>query len=144
MLARYPLKPSIDEREALRTYIHLFARLYPCGECGAHFRKLLEAYPPQTSTRDSASQWGCYVHNKVNERLKKPEFDCKAVMEHYKCGCADADEEAEKNDKGELVEKKKPVYQKGMSNKVKVGVASLPVLPADKTNPLGLKLEVEG
>src|SRR2546430_950905 len=29
MMARFPDKPSLDERTALRTYIHLFARLYP-------------------------------------------------------------------------------------------------------------------
>jgi len=32
ILGRYPEKPSLDEREALKSYIHLFARLYPCGE----------------------------------------------------------------------------------------------------------------
>jgi hypothetical protein len=59
-------------------------------------------------------------------------------MEHYKCGCADADEETETNEKGEVVEKKKPVYQKGMG---RVGSGGPPV---DKSNPLGLTLEVEG
>jgi len=32
ILARFPEKPTLDEREALTSYIHLFARLYPCGE----------------------------------------------------------------------------------------------------------------
>ena len=62
------------------------------GECGEHFRALLAKYPPQTSSRDAASQWGCFVHNQVNERLEKPGFDCKTVTETYKCGCADAEE----------------------------------------------------
>jgi len=59
----------------------------------AHFRTLLQNYPPQTSSRESASQWGCSVHNHVNARLKKPEFDCSTIAEKYKCGCADADKE---------------------------------------------------
>lgn len=29
------------------------------------------------------------MHNLVNERLRKPEFDCGSVTEAYKCGCAD-------------------------------------------------------
>ena len=32
ILARFPETPTLDEREALKRYIHLFARLYPCGE----------------------------------------------------------------------------------------------------------------
>lgn len=87
------MKPSAGEREALRSYLYLFARLYPCGECAAHFRLLLQQYPPQTSSRDAAAQWGCYLHNLVNERLGKQQFDCASVSEVYKCGCADADAE---------------------------------------------------
>ena len=90
-LARFPKKPTVDEREALNSYLHLFARLYPCGECAAHFQLLLRKYPPQTGSRDAASQWGCFVHNHVNDRLRKPLFDCGTVSEAYKCGCADAD-----------------------------------------------------
>lgn len=29
VMARFPEKPTQDEQDALRTYIHLFARLYP-------------------------------------------------------------------------------------------------------------------
>jgi FAD-linked sulfhydryl oxidase len=87
------LTPTADEREALRSYLYLFARLYPCGECAAHFQGLLAKYPPQTSSRDAASQWGCFLHNQVNERLGKAEFDCNSVGSVYKCGCADAEDE---------------------------------------------------
>lgn len=94
-LARFPKKPTPDEREALSSYIHLSARLYPCGECATHFRLILQQYPPQTSSRDAASQWGCFIHNLVNQRLGKEVFDCGTVTETYQCGCADADAEKE-------------------------------------------------
>jgi hypothetical protein len=29
----------------------------------------------------------CFVHNKVNERLKKPIFDCAHLDDEYDCGC---------------------------------------------------------
>jgi len=75
MTLRFPEKPTQDERKALNDYFHLmgqcvasistslslfltpFNRLYPCGDCAAHFRKLLAAYPPQTSSRKAASNW---------------------------------------------------------------------------------------
>lgn len=31
----------------------------------------------------------CHVHNRVNARLKKPEFDCSKLDETYDCGCGD-------------------------------------------------------
>jgi FAD-linked sulfhydryl oxidase len=41
--------PTQDERDALKSYMHLFARLYPCGECAQEFQTLLKEYPPQVS-----------------------------------------------------------------------------------------------
>jgi len=33
--------------------------------------------------------WGCFVHNMVNKRLKKAEFECKNLGELYDCGCGE-------------------------------------------------------
>ncbi|KAG2189282.1 hypothetical protein INT44_004424 [Umbelopsis vinacea] len=93
MTARFPLEPTIEERTALKQWITLLSRLYPCGECAEHFQVLLKQYPPQTSSRDAASQWACSVHNKVNERLEKPMFDCSLVADMYQCGCDEEGEE---------------------------------------------------
>ncbi|KAJ7935227.1 ERV/ALR sulfhydryl oxidase domain-containing protein [Mycena leptocephala] len=89
MTLRYPEKPTQDERDALSSYFHLLSRLYPCGECAAEFQMLLEKYPPQTSSRRSASLWLCSVHNVVNERLHKEQFDCAHLDDTYDCGCGD-------------------------------------------------------
>ncbi|PPQ64171.1 hypothetical protein CVT24_008545 [Panaeolus cyanescens] len=89
MTLRYPEHPTADEREALSSYFYLSSRLYPCGECAAEFQLLLKQFPPQTSSRKAASLWLCALHNKVNERLKKPEFDCAHLTDEYDCGCGD-------------------------------------------------------
>ncbi|KAI5889986.1 uncharacterized protein SCHCODRAFT_02630558 [Schizophyllum commune H4-8] len=86
---RFPENPTPDEQEALRSYFHIFSRLYPCGECATEFQQLLKKFPPQTSSRRSASLWLCDVHNTVNKRLRKPEFDCAHLDETYDCGCGD-------------------------------------------------------
>ncbi|GHJ87926.1 hypothetical protein NliqN6_4328 [Naganishia liquefaciens] len=88
---KYPEEPTTNERAALKSYFHLFARLYPCGECAAEFQALLKEYPPQTSSRKSASLWLCSIHNMVNARLGKPEFDCLTLDATYDCGCAEDD-----------------------------------------------------
>ncbi|EXJ96480.1 hypothetical protein A1O1_01606 [Capronia coronata CBS 617.96] len=93
-MARFPDKPSQEESDALKNYLYLFARLYPCGECAEHFQQILKKYPPQTSSRSSAAAWACFVHNLVNERKGKPIFDCANIGDFYDCGCADDEKEA--------------------------------------------------
>ncbi|KIK61164.1 hypothetical protein GYMLUDRAFT_43244 [Collybiopsis luxurians FD-317 M1] len=90
MTLRYPENPTNDEREALDSYFHLFSRLYPCGECASEFQALLKKFPPQTSSRRAASLWLCAVHNEVNHRLGKEEFDCAHLDDEYDCGCGDS------------------------------------------------------
>jgi FAD-linked sulfhydryl oxidase len=61
----------------------------------------------QTSSRKSAAGWYiklslssqsntnnrlsrlCFLHNEVNKRLHKPEFDCADLDATYDCGCGD-------------------------------------------------------
>lgn len=110
--ARFPDKPTKDESEALRSFVHLFQRLYPCGECAEDFGKILEKYPPQVSSRSAAAAWGCYVHNIVNRRLHKDEFDCSKIGDFYDCGCAEDEAEGKgksgsPSDKPEMSEERK-------------------------------------
>jgi len=88
MMAKFPDRPTEDDSQALKSYIHLFARLYPCGDCARHFQKILKKYPPQVASRSTAAAWACHVHNEVNKRLKKDLFDCSKIGDFYDCGCA--------------------------------------------------------
>jgi len=99
MMAKFPDKPTEEDSQALKSYIHLFARLYPCGDCARHFQQILAKYPPQVATRSTAAAWACHVHNEVNKRLKKELFDCSKIGDFYDCGCADDDEPG--NSKGD-------------------------------------------
>lgn len=94
ILARYPEQPNQKERLHLEQYIWSFAQVYPCGDCARHFILLLEKYPPQTNSRKNAAMWGCFIHNQVNRRLGKPDYDCSTVLEDYDCGCGN-DEQLE-------------------------------------------------
>jgi FAD-linked sulfhydryl oxidase len=42
--------------------------------------------------------WGCFVHNVVNKRLNKAEFDCKDIGDAYDCGCGDDEPESSSKD----------------------------------------------
>lgn len=98
MVAQFPEKPLDSERKTLEIFFYLFARLYPCGDCARHFRKVLKKYPPQTSSRNAAAGWLCAAHNIVNQRLKKPDFDCTKIGDFYDCGCGDNKKEMYKDE----------------------------------------------
>lgn len=91
-MARFPDTPTPEESDALKSYIYLFARLYPCGECAEHFQGILKKYPPQTSTRSTAAAWACFVHNEVSISKGKTVFDCGKIGDFYDCGCAEDEE----------------------------------------------------
>ncbi|KKA18855.1 FAD dependent sulfhydryl oxidase [Rasamsonia emersonii CBS 393.64] len=106
MMARYPEEPTEEEQEALRSFVYLFARLYPCGECAAHFQAHLKKYPPQVSSRNAAAGWACFIHNEVNQMLNKPIFDCNKLGDYYDCGCADDEDDSTSSSKsGDQVDK---------------------------------------
>lgn len=109
-MARYPEKPTEEEKEILRSFIYLFARLYPwyvrwelggaantnvlrSGECASHFQAHIKKYPPQVSSRQAAAGWACFIHNEVNKMLKKPIYDCNKLGDEYDCGCGEDDDD---------------------------------------------------
>jgi len=111
-MAKFPDKPTADDSQALKSYIHLFARLYPCGDCARHFQQILAKYPPQVATRSTAAAWACHVHNEVNKSLKKELFDCSKIGDFYDCGCAE-DGEKEKKDGFKALELEKEGLTRG-------------------------------
>lgn len=87
--ASYPQKPSPDERKNMQEFIKLMSILYPCGHCAKEFREDIIESPPRVDSRASLSLWFCDIHNKVNRKLGKTEFDCKKVDERWRTGWKD-------------------------------------------------------
>ncbi|KAJ1844290.1 hypothetical protein H4S02_004198 [Coemansia sp. RSA 2611] len=87
MASRYPEQPTGDERTAMRSFLFLMSRLYPCGDCAHHFQQHLKKHPPVVGSRNDLEQYLCAMHNVVNRSLKKPVFNCTEVHETYDCGC---------------------------------------------------------
>ena len=96
-MAKFPDHPTPEDSSSLKSYIYLFARLYPCGDCARHFQGILKKYPPQVGSRSSAATWACHVHNEVNKRLEKEIFDCNKIGDFYDCGCGGEEEEGKRD-----------------------------------------------
>lgn len=83
MAAYYPEKPSEQDKIDMKNFITGVARFYPCESCAADFRVDLEKFPPETDNRSSLTNWWCRMHNRVNRKLGKKEFDCKNLDQRW-------------------------------------------------------------
>jgi hypothetical protein len=73
----------------MAAFIAALGEFYPCSECRRHLVKELVKHPPQVGSAEELSQWACRLHNLVNVRLGKPEFDCSRVTERWRDGPKD-------------------------------------------------------
>ncbi|XP_059717652.1 FAD-linked sulfhydryl oxidase ALR isoform X2 [Haemorhous mexicanus] len=89
MAAYYPDRPSGAQQKEMRDFINLFSKFYPCKHCAEDLRERLRTNQPDTSNRKNFSRWLCLLHNEVNRKLGKAEFDCSRVDERWKDGWKD-------------------------------------------------------
>mmetsp|Transcript_33503 Transcript_33503/g.75803 ORF Transcript_33503/g.75803 Transcript_33503/m.75803 type:complete len:161 (-) Transcript_33503:249-731(-) len=76
LAAYYPDAPSEAHKETACHFLRGLAALYPCTHCAEEFRSGMEQSPPRVDSRESLSVWLCESHNRVNQLLGKPEFEC--------------------------------------------------------------------
>ncbi|XP_053688394.1 FAD-linked sulfhydryl oxidase ALR [Sabethes cyaneus] len=89
MAAYFPETPSSEEQSNVRQFFSAFAKVYPCEYCSKDFQSELKKFPPETKSQHALSQWLCRMHNTVNAKLGKPQFDCSKVNERWRDGPAD-------------------------------------------------------
>uniref|UniRef100_A0AAG5DCU6 Sulfhydryl oxidase n=1 Tax=Anopheles atroparvus TaxID=41427 RepID=A0AAG5DCU6_ANOAO len=87
--AYYPTNPTEADEKNVRTFFNSLSKLYPCEYCAKDFQQELKAMPPETKSQHALSQWLCRIHNQVNVKLGKPEFDCTKVNERWRDGWLD-------------------------------------------------------
>ncbi|RYE95494.1 MAG: hypothetical protein EOO41_05600 [Methanobacteriota archaeon] len=89
---QFPKTPTDADKADVVSFFRTFAKFYPCEECAAHFRAMLDESPPDHRSNKHLAVWLCGLHNRVNVRLGKAEFSCtpEALKEAYgECGCFD-------------------------------------------------------
>ncbi|KAF2895642.1 hypothetical protein ILUMI_10531 [Ignelater luminosus] len=89
MAANYPDNPTSEDKNDVKQFFNVFSKLYPCEHCAADLREELKGDPPIVKDQEAFSQWLCRLHNKINVKTGKSEFDCSKVNERWRDGWKD-------------------------------------------------------
>ncbi|XP_030381909.1 FAD-linked sulfhydryl oxidase ALR [Scaptodrosophila lebanonensis] len=89
MAAFYSDNPTDNEKRDMKTFFEVLSRLYPCEYCAKDFRSDLDVNPINVNSQKELAMWLCKFHNRVNDKLGKPLFDCSKVNERWRDGWLD-------------------------------------------------------
>ncbi|CAL8132564.1 unnamed protein product [Orchesella dallaii] len=89
MAAYFPDNATKVQQKEMSAFMKIFAKYYPCEHCAKDFQVSIKESPPATVGREEFSLWLCKMHNEVNRKLGKPEFDCGRVDERWRDGWED-------------------------------------------------------
>ena len=81
----YPQYPSTITKKKYYELIQNFSLFIPVENMSGEFSKLLDKYPiqPYLDNRDSFIRWTHFIHNKINEKLEKPQISLDEFFVKY-------------------------------------------------------------
>jgi len=76
MSMTYPIKPNTLTKKKYYEFIQNLPLFIPVEKISTEFSKLIDQYPiaPYLDNRDSFIRWTHFIHNKINQKLEKPEL----------------------------------------------------------------------
>lgn len=84
---KYPENPTLVQQTDMAQFLVLLSRIFPCDECQGHFQKMIEQNRPDLRSKETFKKWMFDIHNIVNERLNKPQYEHENLEKDYTCGC---------------------------------------------------------
>jgi hypothetical protein len=81
----YPHHPNSVTKKKYYEFIQNLPLFLPVEEVSSEFSKLIDKYPitPYLDNRDSFVRWMHFIHNKLNEKLEKPQISLNDFFVKY-------------------------------------------------------------
>ena len=81
----YPNNPTDVDKQWMEQYFQSLSYILPCPTCRQHFQNLLQTFPIRNhlQSKDALTKWLVEVHNRVNDRLKKPRLSYEFVKNQH-------------------------------------------------------------
>lgn len=84
----YPNHPNEVNKKKYYDLIQNFYLFIPVEKISSDFKRLIDDYPitPYLDNRESFVRWIWFIHNKINQKLEKPEITLKQFYKQYRDG----------------------------------------------------------
>ena len=81
----YPHHPNGVTKKKYYEFIQNLSLFLPVEDISTEFSKLIDKYPitPYLDNRDSFVRWMHFIHNKINEKLEKPQISLNDFFVKY-------------------------------------------------------------
>jgi hypothetical protein len=81
----YPHYPNDVTKKKYYDFIQNLPMFIPVSHIASEFSNLLDKYPvsPYLDSRDAFIRWGHFIHNKINEKLEKPQLSLHDFYSSY-------------------------------------------------------------
>jgi hypothetical protein len=81
----YPHHPNAVTKKKYYEFIQNLPLFIPVESMSSEFSKLIDQYPitPYLDNRESFIRWIWFIHNKINQKLEKPEISLSAFYTKY-------------------------------------------------------------
>ena len=81
----YPHHPNAVTKKKYYEFVQNLPLFLPVEELSGEFSKLIDKYPvaPYLDNRDSFVRWMHFIHNKINEKLEKPQISLNDFFVEY-------------------------------------------------------------
>ena len=72
----YPIRPNAVTKKKYYEFIQNLPLFIPVESMSGEFSKLIDKYPvtPYLDNRESLIRWTHFIHNKINQKLEKPQI----------------------------------------------------------------------
>ena len=81
----YPHHPNAVTKKKYYEFVQNLPLFIPVEEISKEFEKMIDLYPitPYLDNRDSFIRWTHFIHNKINEKLEKPQITLNDFFVQY-------------------------------------------------------------